>query len=157
MTTINNTKYFCSLAKQLAYTEAKLKSVVRTLVKKSMPDGYELQSVIEIDSISVTYRAELCNKRNPGKRMLCDFKYKDGKLEICASCLNMFNQYYVYPDRPYALKCSNATETFPYDEEKLTETLKIFDTLESLCPPKVLLADKNDQNWPKTAFNPRTP
>lgn len=132
MTTINNPEYFCSLAKQLVYTEAELKSVVRTLVKKSIPAGYELQSVIEMDTITVTYRAELCNKCKPDKRMLCDFEYKDGKLEICASCVNMFNQYYVYPDRPYALKCSNATETFPYDEEKLTETLKIFDTLEKI-------------------------
>ena len=132
MTTINNPEYFCSLAKQLVYTEAELKSVVRTLVKKSIPAGYELQSVIEMDTISVIYRAELCNKCKSDKRMLCDFKYKDGKLEICASCVNMFNQYYVYPDRPYALKCSNATETFPYDEEKLTETLKIFDTLEKI-------------------------
>lgn len=128
----NNPEYFCRLAKQLVYTEAKLKSVVRTLIKKSIPEGYELQSVIEMDTISVTYRAELCNKRKPGKRMLCDFEYKDEKLEICASCVNMFNQYYVYPDKPYALKCSNATETFPYDEEKLTETLKIFDTLEKI-------------------------
>ena len=122
MTTINNPEYFCSLAKQLVYTEDKLKSVVSTLAEKSMPAGYELQSVIEMDTTSVTYRAELCNRRKPDKRMLCDFKYKDGKLEICASCVNMFNQYYVYPDRPYALKCSNAKETFPYDEEKLTET-----------------------------------
>jgi hypothetical protein len=114
------------------YTEPKLKSVVRTLVKKSIPTGYELQSVIKMATISVTYRAELCNRRKPDKRMLCDFVYKDGKLEICASCVNMFNQYYVYPDRPYALKCSNATESFPYDEEKLTKTLKIFDTLEKI-------------------------
>lgn len=85
-----------------------------------------------MSTISVTYRAELCNRRKPNKRMLCDFEYKDGKLEICASCVNMYNQYYVYPDRPYALKCSNATESFPYDEEKLTKTLKIFDTLEKI-------------------------
>ena len=132
MTTINNPEYFCSLAKQSAYTEAELKSVVSTLAEKSMPAGYELQSVIEMDTVSVTYRAELRNRRNPDKRMLCDFKYRDGKLEICASCVTMFNQYYVYPDRPYSLKCSNAKETFPYDEEKLTETLKVFDTLEKI-------------------------
>ena len=132
MTTPNNPEYFCRLAKRLVYTEPKLKSVVRTLVKKSMPTGYELISVIKMATISVTYRAELCNRRKPDKRMLCDFGYKDGKLEICASCVNMYNQYYVYPDRPYALKCSNATESFPYDEEKLTKTLKIFDTLEKI-------------------------
>ena len=132
MTTPNSPEYFCHLAKRLVYTEPKLKSVVRTLVKKSIPTGYELQSVIKMATISVTYRAELWNRRKPDKRMLCDFKYKDGKLEICASCVNMFNQYYVYPDRPYALKCSNAKETFPYDEEKLTETLKTFDTLEKI-------------------------
>lgn len=132
MTTPNSPEYFCSLAKRLVYTEPKLKSVVRTLVKKSIPTGYELISVIKMSTISVTYRAELCNRRKPNKRMLCDFEYKDGKLEICASCVNMYNQYYVYPDRPYALKCSNATESFPYDEEKLTKTLKIFDTLEKI-------------------------
>lgn len=132
MTTPNSPEYFCSLAKRSVHTEAKLKSIVRTLVKKSIPTGYALQSVIKMATISVTYRAELCNRRNPNKRMLCDFEYKDGKMEICASCVNMFNQYYVYPDRPYALKCSNATETFPYNEEKLTETLKIFDTLEKI-------------------------
>ena len=135
MTKINNPEHFCSLAKQLVYAEARLKSVVGTLAKKSIPAGYELQSVIEMDTVSVTYRAELRNRRKPDKRMLCDFKYKDGKLEICASCVDMFSQYYVYPDRPYALKCSNAKETFPYDEEKLTETLKTFDTLESIQPP----------------------
>lgn len=132
MTTPNSPEYFCRLAKRLVYTEPKLKSVVRTLVKKSMPTGYQLQSVIKMATISVTYRAELCNRCKPNKRMLCDFEYKDGKLEICASCVNMYNQYYVYPDRPYALKCSNATESFPYDEEKLTKTLKIFDTLEKI-------------------------
>lgn len=132
MTTPNSPEYFCHLAKRLVYTEPKLKSVVRTLVKKSIPTGYQLQSVIKMATISVTYRAELCNRRKPNKRMLCDFEYKDGKLEICASCVNMFNQYYVYPDRPYALKCSNATESFPYDEEKLTKTLEIFDTLEKI-------------------------
>lgn len=132
MTTPNSPEYFCRLAKRLVYTEPKLKSVVRTLVKKSMPTGYQLQSVIKMATISVTYRAELCNRRKPNKRMLCDFEYKDGKLEICASCVNIYNQYYVYPDRPYALKCSNATESFPYDEEKLTKTLKIFDTLEKI-------------------------
>lgn len=132
MTTPNSPEYFCSLAKRLVYTEPKLKSVVRTLVKKSIPTGYELISVIKMSTISVTYRAELCNRRKPNKRILCDFEYKDGKLEICASCVNMYNQYYVYPDRPYALKCSNATESFPYDEEKLTKTLKIFDTLEKI-------------------------
>ena len=132
MTTPNSPEYFCRLAKRLVYTEPKLKSVVRTLVKKSIPTGYTLQSVIKMATISVTYRAELCNRRKPNKRMLCDFEYKDGKLEICASCVNMYNQYYVYPDRPYALKCSNATESFPYDEEKLTKTLKIFDTLEKI-------------------------
>lgn len=132
MTTPNSPEYFCRLAKRLVYTEPKLKSVVRTLVKKSIPTGYALQSVIKMATISVTYRAELCNRRKPNKRMLCDFEYKDGKLEICASCVNMYNQYYVYPDRPYALKCSNATESFPYDEEKLTKTLKIFDTLEKI-------------------------
>lgn len=132
MTTPNSPEYFCRLAKRLVYTEPKLKSVVRTLVKKSIPTGYELISVIKMSTISVTYRAELCNRRKPNKRMLCDFEYKDGKLEICASCVNMYNQYYVYPDRPYALKCSNATESFPYDEEKLTKTLKIFDTLEKI-------------------------
>jgi hypothetical protein len=132
MTTPNSPDYFCSLAKRSVHTEAKLKSIVRTLVKKSMPAGYELQSVIKMATISVTYRAALCNRRKPDKRMLCDFEYKDGKLEICASCVNMFSQYYVYPDRPYASKCSNATETFPYNEEKLTETLKIFDTLEKI-------------------------
>lgn len=132
MTTPNSPEYFCHLAKRLVYTEPKLKSVVRTLVKKSIPTGYELQSVIKMATISVTYRAELCNRRKPDKRMLCDFVYKDGKLEICASCVNRYNQYYVYPDRPYALKCSNATESFPYDEEKLTKTLKIFDTLEKI-------------------------
>ena len=132
MTTPNSPEYFCSLAKRLVYTEAKLKSVVRTLVKKSIPTGYELQSVSKMDTISVTYRAELYNRSKPDKRMLCDFEYKDEKLEICASCVNMYNQYYVYPDRPYALKCSNATESFPYDEEKLTKTLKIFDTLEKI-------------------------
>lgn len=26
---------------------------------------------------------------------------------------------------------------------------------ERSCPPKVLLADKNDQNWLKNAFNPQ--
>jgi hypothetical protein len=132
MTTPNSPEYFCRLAKRLVYTEPKLKSVVRTLVKKSIPTGYALQSVIKMATISVTYRAELCNRCKPNKRMLCDFEYKDGKLEICASCVNMYNQYYVYPDRPYALKCSNATESFPYDEEKLTKTLKIFDTLEKI-------------------------
>lgn len=132
MTTPNSPEYFCRLAKRLVYTEPKLKSVVRTLVKKSMPTGYQLQSVIKMATISVTYRAELCNRCKPNKRMLCDFEYKDGKLEICASCVNMYNQYYVYPDRQYALKCSNATERFPYDEEKLTKTLKIFDTLEKI-------------------------
>lgn len=132
MTTPNSPEYFCRLAKRLVYTEPKLKSVVRTLVKKSIPTGYELQSVSKMTTISVTYRAELCNRRTPNKRMLCDFEYKDGKLEICASCVNRYNQYYVYPDRPYALKCSNATESFPYDEEKLTKTLKIFDTLEKI-------------------------
>lgn len=132
MTTPNSPEYFCRLAKRLVYTEPKLKSVVRTLVKKSMPTGYQLQSVIKMATISVTYRAELCNRCKPNKRLLCDFEYKDGKLEICASCVNRYNQYYVYPDRPYALKCSNATESFPYDEEKLTKTLKIFDTLEKI-------------------------
>lgn len=132
MTTPNSPEYFCHLAKRLVYTEPKLKSVVRTLVKKSMPTGYVLQSVIKMATISVTYRAELCNRRKPDKRMLCDFEYKDGKLEICASCVNMYNQYYVYPDRQYALKCSNATERFPYDEGKLTKTLKIFDALEKI-------------------------
>ena len=132
MTTPNSPEYFCHLAKRLVYTEPKLKSVVRTLVKKSIPTGYELQSVIKMATISVTYRAELCNRRKPDKRMLCDFVYKDGKLEICASCVNSYNQYYVYPDRPYALKCSNATESFQYDEGKLTKTLKMFDTLEKI-------------------------
>ena len=132
MTTSNSPEYFCSLSKRLVYSEAKLKSVVRTLVKKSIPAGYELQSVSKMDTISVTYRAELCNRCKPNKRMLCDFEYKDEHLVICASCVNVYNQYYVYPDRPYALKCSNATESFPYDEEKLTETLKIFDTLEKI-------------------------
>lgn len=132
MTTPNTPDYFCSLAKRLVSSEAKLKSVVRTLVKKSMPAGYELRSVMEMDTIFLCYRAELCNKRKPDKRMLCDFKYKDEKLEICASCVNRYSQYYVYPDRPYGLKCSNATESFPYNEGKLTETLKIFDTLEKI-------------------------
>lgn len=132
MTTPNNPEYFCSLAKRLVLTETKLKSVVRTLVKKSMPAGYELRSIIEMDTVFLSYRAELCNKRKPDKRMLCDFNYKDEKLEICASCVNRYSQYYVYPDKPYGLKCSNATETFPYDEGKLTETLKIFDTLEKI-------------------------
>ena len=132
MTTPNNPEYFCSLAKRLVLTETKLKSVVRTLVKKSMPAGYELRSIIEMDRVFLSYRAELCNRRKPDKRILCDFEYKDEKLEICASCVNRYNQYYVYPDRPYALKCSNATETFQYDERKLTETLKIFDTLEKI-------------------------
>jgi len=132
MTTPNSPEYFCRLAKRLVYTEPKLKSVVRTLVKKSMPTGYQLQSVIKMATISVTYRAELFNRRKPDKRILCDFEYKDGKLEICASCVNRYNQYYVYSDRPYSLKCSNATESFPYDEEKLTKTLKIFDTLEKI-------------------------
>ena len=132
MTTPNTPEYFCSLANRLVLTEAKLKSVIRTLVKKSMPAGYELRSVIEMDTISVTYRAVLCHKRNHDKQMLCDFSCKDKKLEICASCVNMYGQYYVYPDKPYGLKCSNAMETFQYDEGKLTETLKIFDTLEKI-------------------------
>lgn len=132
MTTPNTPEYFCSLAKRLVSSEAKLKSVVRTLVKKSMPAGYELRSVIERDTAFLSYRAELCNRRKPDKRMLCDFEYKDEKLEICASCVNRYTQYYVYPDRPYGLKCSNATESFPYNEGKLTETLKIFDTLEKI-------------------------
>lgn len=132
MTTPNNPEYFCSLAKRLVLTETKLKSVVRTLVKKSMPAGYELRSIIEMDRVFLSYRAELCNRRKPDKRMLCDFEYKDEKLEICASCVNRYSQYYVYPDKPYGLKCSNATETFQYDEGKLTETLKIFDTLEKV-------------------------
>ena len=132
MTTPNTPEYFCSLAKRLVSSEAKLKSVVRTLVKKSMPAGYELRSVIERDTAFLSYRAELCNRRKPDKRMLCDFEYKDEKLEICASCVNRYTQYYVYPDRPYGLKCSNATESFPYNEGRLTETLKIFDTLEKI-------------------------
>lgn len=132
MTTPNTPEYFCSLAKRLVSSEAKLKSVVRTLVKKSMPAGYELRSVIERDTAFLSYRAELCNRCKPDKRMLCDFEYKDEKLEICASCVNRYTQYYVYPDRPYGLKCSNATESFPYNEGKLTEALKIFDTLEKI-------------------------
>lgn len=132
MTTPNTPEYFCNLAKRLVSAKAKLKSVVRTLAKKSMPSGYELRSVLEMDSVFLSYRAVLCHKRNHNKQMLCDFSCKDGKLELCASCVNMFGQYYVYPGKPYGLKSSNAMETFPYDEEKLTKTLKIFDTLEKI-------------------------
>lgn len=35
--------------------------------------------------------------------------------------------------------------------------MEAYEDFKRLCPPKVLLADKNGQNWLKTAFNPHTP
>ena len=123
---------FCDLSNALLDIEDKMKTLITQLVEKSLPKGYFIRFMVRFDN-KVGYRVNIGRYDNEGRTMdkyiICDFVYADKKLEIHTGCVNQFNVCYVYPDKPYHLKCSNAEETFLYDEAKLTETFKIFDSL----------------------------
>lgn len=123
------TDLFCDLADTLLDIETKLKKLITEMAEKCMPEGYKLSYISKLDTIALTYRVVFVKETNSDKIIHCDFTYKNNLLNFHTACVNMFNQFYVYPDKPYHLKCSNASEDFPYDENKLKETLKIFDSL----------------------------
>lgn len=126
---MNEIETYCTLAKTLLDTETKIKNLIVEIVTECMPKGYEFSHILKLDTIALTYRAVFCEKYNSDKIIHCDFIYKDKQVIVQTACVNMFNTFYVYPDKPYALKDSNADEIFPYDKARLKETFKVFDSL----------------------------
>ena len=122
------TELFCDLADTILDTENKMKTLIIQLIEKSLPKGYSIRSIVKLEYV-VGYSIRVGKHDNLDKEIICDFRYDNKQLNIHTACVNFYNRCYVYSDKPYHLKCSNAEEIFPYDEAKLTETFKIFDSL----------------------------